>query len=174
MATGSKTTHGATGSDDHTGSDVKHHENIRLKRHLGLLHGVGVVSGLITGAGIYVAPNGIMDGSGSAGLALILWITSGLAAILGALCFAELGTTFPASGEKYAYLQEMYGPFAAFIYLWMYLLFKRPGSNAIKVLLFGHYTLLPFYLSRGCPVDQRAVNCLAVCLPCKLVKSLVS
>ena len=78
-------------------------------------------------------------------MAIICWGLSGSLGTLGALCFAELGTTIPRSGEKYAYMQEMFGPFAAFMYLWMYLMMYRAGGNAIQALTFGKYVLQPFY-----------------------------
>lgn len=140
---------------------------VRLKRRLGLHHGVAVIVGLVVGSGIYVAPKGIMIGTGSAGLALILWVVCGIGATLGALCFAELGTTFPVSGEKYVYLRELYGDFPSFLYLWMYMVMFRPGANAIKALTFGYYVVQPFYQGENCAVDQRAVTLLAVCLPCE-------
>ena len=115
---------------------------------------------------------GVIRSTGSVGLALVLWVVAGIIGTLGALCFAELGTTFPQSGEKYVYLREMFGDFAGFIYLWSYLLLLRTGSNAIKALTFARYALQPFF-QEGCPPPDQAIVLLAVCLICKLGSSLV-
>ena len=58
-----------------------------------------------SGTGIYITPTGILREIPSAGIALIIWALSGVMATLGALSFAEIGTTFPYAGEKYLYLK---------------------------------------------------------------------
>jgi amino acid transporter len=75
-------------------------EEIRLKRQLGLIHGIGICFGLIVGSGIYITPSGVIQNAGSSGLCLVLWAIAGILEMIGTLCMAELGTTFPKSGER--------------------------------------------------------------------------
>ncbi len=150
--------------NDNLPSD-SHYDKVELKRRFTLIHGVAILCGFIIGSGIHIAPTGIMREVPSGVGSLLLWIAAGAIATLGALCMAELGTTFPQAGEKYAYLMEMFGDFPAFLQLWQYFLFTRPSSNAIKCILFGQYLVKPFFLD--CNIPLPAVQLAAVFLACK-------
>ena len=112
---------------------------VKLKRRFGLLYCVAILVGFVIGSGIYIAPAGVMRRVPSSGVALILWTIAGVIGMLGALTNAELGTTYPTSGDKYVYMQEFYGDFLGFLYLWQYLLVGRPGANTIKCLIFAQW-----------------------------------
>ena len=144
-------------------------EEVHLKRQLGLLHGIGIVAGLVIGSGIYISPRGVILHAGSAGLSLVLWTAGGALSMLGALTYAEMGLVIPQTGAVYAYMRTMYGRFAGFIYLWSNLFFVRAGANAVKCLVFGRYVLKPFF--PNCAVPDTAVQLIATVVACKLVAS---
>ena len=50
----------------------------KLKRELGLFNGVGIIIGIIVGSGIFVSPKGVLLFAGSPGLAIVVWVVSGI------------------------------------------------------------------------------------------------
>ena len=113
----------STGSSD--GSAIK------LKKELGLHNGVAIIVGVIIGSGIFISPKGVLMESGSVGMSLIVWLVCGLISLVGAICYAELGTMIVKSGSDYAYIGESFGHFPAFLYLWVALVVIIPCGNAI-------------------------------------------
>jgi amino acid transporter len=119
---------------------------IKLRKEVGLLEAVAIIVGSIIGSGkslisiskllcthvdvlneisklhisgIFVSPKGVIDNVGSVGLALVVWVLCGVKAGIGALCYAELGTSLPGSGGDYHYLHEAFGSVPAFMFLWV-------------------------------------------------------
>lgn len=96
---------------------------------------------------------------GSVGLSIVIWILCGLLSMIGALCYAELGTSIPKSGGDYAYIYEAFGPLPAFLYLWDANLIFVPTTNAIMALTFASYVVQPFF--PNCAIPALGINLLA-------------
>ncbi|KAH8351653.1 hypothetical protein KR059_010641 [Drosophila kikkawai] len=139
---------------------------VKLKKQIGLLDGVAIIVGVIVGSGIFVSPKGVLKFSGSIGQSLIVWVLCGVLSMVGALCYAELGTMIPKSGGDYAYIGIAFGPLPAFLYLWVALLILVPTGNAITALTFAQYLLKPFWPSCEAPIE--AVQLLAAAMICVL------
>ncbi|KOB79357.1 Large neutral amino acids transporter small subunit 2 [Operophtera brumata] len=112
MDVGGETVEGGESSDGESSGGV------RLKKELSLLNGVAIIVGVIVGSGIFVSPRYALKYAGSKGMALIVWVLSGILSM---------------SGGDYAYLGEAFGSLPSFLYLWV-ALFILDSFTAAKML----------------------------------------
>ena len=64
-------------------------------------------------------------------------------------------------GADYAYIMETFGPFMAFVRLWVECMMVRPCSQAIVALAFSVYVLKPFFPE--CQPPDKSVRLLTFC-----------
>ncbi|CAI5695462.1 b(0,+)-type amino acid transporter 1 isoform X1 [Oreochromis niloticus] len=134
-------------------------EGLQLKREIGLIGGVAIVSGSMIGAGIFMSPQYVLAYVGSPGASMLIWVFSGVVALFGALSYIELGTIIPESGGEFTYILRIYGSFPAFFAAITFILLLKPSSIAAKAMTIARYVMAPFY--PGCPPPQLAVKCFA-------------
>uniref|UniRef100_A0AC35U130 AA_permease domain-containing protein n=1 Tax=Rhabditophanes sp. KR3021 TaxID=114890 RepID=A0AC35U130_9BILA len=106
---------------------------------MGFLGASSYVIGNIIGSGIFITPASILRCTGSVGLSLVIWLGCALIAILGSLCYIELGTSIREAGCDFAYIcyVKWYG--VAFSFMWVSVLMTYPATVAIISETFGQY-----------------------------------
>ncbi|WP_312028317.1 amino acid permease [Aquabacterium sp. J223] len=112
---------------------------------LRLREAVLIIVGIVIGAGIFKAPAMVAGMAGSPGWMFGAWVLGGLVSLIGALCYAELATSFPHAGGDYHFLQRAYGRPLAFLFGWARFAVITTGSIALLAFVFGDYLnqLLP-------------------------------
>ncbi|MDJ0737267.1 MAG: amino acid permease [Nostocaceae cyanobacterium] len=112
---------------------------------LSVLDAVAVIVGIVVGAGIFKTPSLVAANVGSGVNFLLVWLLGGVVSLIGALCYAELATTYPHAGGEYYYLTRAFGKDIAWLFAWARLSVMQTGSIAIVAFIFGDYAsqLLP-------------------------------
>ena len=107
-----------------------------------------IVANMI-GTGVFTSLGFQLLNIGSPFAILALWTIGGLAALCGALSYAELGTRLPRSGGEYNFLGEIYHPAAGFVSGWISATIGFAAPIAAVAIAFSKYTaaILPSGLS---------------------------
>lgn len=106
---------------------------------LSLKDAVGMIVGIVVGAGIFRTPSLVAANVTSETSALLLWLVGGAVSLVGALCYAELTTTYPHTGGDYHYLTRAYGRPLSFLFAWSRVTVIQTGSVALLAFVFGDY-----------------------------------
>ena len=106
---------------------------------LTLKDAVAITVGIVVGAGIFRTPSLVAANVSSESAALLIWLAGGLVTLVGALCYAELATTYPHPGGDYHYLTRAYGRPLAFLYAWSRIAVVQTGSVALLSFAVGDY-----------------------------------
>ncbi|GHC92649.1 amino acid transporter [Pseudorhodoferax aquiterrae] len=112
---------------------------------LTMRHAIAITVGVVIGAGIFKAPSLVAGSVPSAGWMFALWVAGGFIALVGALCYAELASTYPSAGGEYHFLSRAFGRGTALLYAWARFAVITTGSIALLGFVFGDYMtqLLP-------------------------------
>ena len=114
-----------------------------LKRHMRLRSATALVIANMIGAGIFTTTGFQAADLRHPLFIFVLWVIGGTLALLGALCYAELGAMMPRAGAEYVYLRKTYGPAVGFMSAFVSLVagFSAPIAAATKsfVIYLAHF-----------------------------------
>lgn len=108
-------------------------------RLLSVRDGAVVVAGVVLGVGLFRSPPVVAANTGDGLVYLSLWLIGGLVSLAGALCYAELATTYPDAGGEYSLVTRAYGAVPGFLVAWSRMTVIQTGSIAILAFVFGDY-----------------------------------
>jgi basic amino acid/polyamine antiporter, APA family len=109
------------------------------KPALRLIDAIALIVGLVIGAGIFETPSLVAANAESQRAVLQVWAIGGLISLIGALCYAELATTYPYIGGSYDYLKRAFGQPIAILFAWARMSVIQTGSIALLAFVFGDY-----------------------------------
>lgn len=128
-----------------------------VQTHLSLWDAISIIVGIVIGAGIYETVPFILSQVGGPAqslgvspltMTLIIWGLGGLLSLIGALCYAELATTYPRIGGDYVYLTRAFGPWAGFLFGWAQLAVIMTGSIGMMAYIFADYACRLFDINK--------------------------
>lgn len=122
-----------------------------IQAQLGLWDAVSIIIGIVIGAGIYETPPLIFKNVYGPWDGLGVWVLGGVLSLVGALCYAELASTYPHSGGDYVYLTRAFGPWMGFLFGWAQLLVIRTGNIAMMAYVFADYAIRLWDFGAGDP-----------------------
>ncbi len=110
-----------------------------VQGQLGVFDAMNIIVGIVIGTVIFKTAPTIFSFSGSPANALVIWALGGVLAFIGALCYAELATSYPRDGGDYVYLTKAFGPWAGFLFGWAQLIIVLTCSIGAMATVFGEY-----------------------------------
>ena len=111
----------------------------RPKPTLSVTDAIAVVVGIVVGAGIFAFPSMVAGALPHPVAFMLAWLAGGVICVVGALCYAELATTYPDAGGEYHFLNRGLGAGPAFLFAWARLAVIQTGSIAIHAFIIGDY-----------------------------------
>src|SRR5690606_40624396 len=99
---------------------------------LSILDGVAVLVGVVIGIGVFGFPPLVAQQVSSPLLYMGLWLAGGLTMLIGALCYAELGSAYPSSGGEYHFLTRAWDARIGLLFAWARGTVIQTGSIAAE------------------------------------------
>ncbi|HET7294546.1 MAG TPA: amino acid permease [Vicinamibacteria bacterium] len=112
-----------------------------LRRQLGLTAVAAVVVGDMLGSGVFFTPGELAAVAQAPWQVYLFWGLAGLITLCGALTLAELTCLLPRAGASYHIIREGFGPFWAFLKIWIEMWVSGPGSVAGVAIAFGEFAV---------------------------------
>jgi amino acid transporter len=98
-----------------------------------------ITIGIVIGSGIFKLPGYVAKSSPNETVFILAWVAGGFMSIIGALCYAELASTYPNAGGDYFFIHRAYGDFMSFLFAWARMTVIQTGSIAFLGFFIGDF-----------------------------------
>lgn len=116
---------------------------------LGLWDAVSIIVGIVVGTAIFKSSTLVFQNVSGPWQAMGVWLLGGGLCLCGALCYAELATTYPRNGGDYEYLSRAFGRPMGFLFGWAQLTVILTGSIGAMAYVLADYAVPLWNLSPG-------------------------
>ena len=131
---------------------------------------VSLIVGIVIGSTVFKMSGTIFANMPDPWTGLGIWAVCGGLSFVGALCYAELATTYPRLGGEYNYLTRAFGPGVGFLFGWSQLAIIQTGSIGALSYVFAEYAVRVFnapesaivWFALGAVVGLTGLNCLGI------------
>lgn len=106
---------------------------------LGVMTGTLLIVANMIGVGVFTTTGYMVSAIPSPPAVLLAWLLGGVAALCGALTYAELGAALPRNGGEYLLLSRIYHPAVGFTAGWISLVVGFSAPLALFAMAFGTY-----------------------------------
>ncbi|MCC6947915.1 MAG: amino acid permease [Bradyrhizobiaceae bacterium] len=101
--------------------------------------GAAFIIGIVIGIGIFRTPSLVASGVSSETLFIAAWLLGGLIMLVGALCYAELGSAHPDAGGEYHFLRRAFGKQIGVLFVWARGTVIQTGAIAAVAFVYADY-----------------------------------
>lgn len=110
-----------------------------LVRQVGLLSAVFILINNVIGSAIFITPQNVAAAVNVPGIAIGVWIFTGLLTLAGALTNAEIANEIHEAGGQYVFFRVLFKDWIAFLYGWTAFIVYQTGTLAAVAIAFGRF-----------------------------------
>lgn len=125
---------------------------------------MAVVVANMVGTGVFTSLGFQLLDIRSGFVLLALWAVGGLAAVCGAMTYAELGAAMPRSGGEYNFLSRIYHPAVGFVSGWVSASVGFAGPTALAAMTFAAYATSVFEIGDSAWLEKSLAAGLVIML----------
>lgn len=101
--------------------------------------GASFLIGIVIGIGIFRTPSLVAANVPNDAAFMAVWLAGGLIMLVGALCYAELGSAWPNAGGEYHFLRSAFGARIGVLFAWSRGTVIQTGAIAAVAFVYGDY-----------------------------------